>query len=154
MSNEANTPLSPVVFLSHGGGPLPLLGDAGHQHLLSFFKEIAPTLGKPAAIVVVSAHWEERLPTITSGVAPALIYDYYGFPKESYAIQYPAPGSPALADRLLHLLKKDGIAAKLDDQRGFDHGLFVPLKLLFPMPPFPVCNYPWSIVCSPNCISR
>jgi 4,5-DOPA dioxygenase extradiol len=131
MSTSANTP-SPVLYLSHGGGPLPLLGGAGHQNLINFFRDITPTLGKPSAILVISAHWEASTATITSGATPSLIYDYDGFPKQAYDIQYPAPGSPLLANQIFNLLKTAGIAAILDDQRGFDHGLFVPLKLMYP----------------------
>lgn len=124
--------LSPVLFFPHGGGPLPLLGDKGHESMVSFLKEITPDLGKPSAILVISAHWEEDLPTITSGETPALIYDYYGFPDESYEIQYPAPGSPDIATKIHTLLNEHGIDAALDDQRGFDHGMFVPLKIMYP----------------------
>jgi aromatic ring-opening dioxygenase catalytic subunit (LigB family) len=132
MASQANIPPSSVLYLSHGGGPLPLLGDAGHRNLIGFFREITPALARPAAILVISAHWEERKPTITSGALPALIYDYYGFPKESYEIEYPASGSPELADKIFNLLKSAGIDAELDGRRGFDHGLFVPLKLMYP----------------------
>jgi 4,5-DOPA dioxygenase extradiol len=132
MSRESNILPSPVLFLSHGGGPLPLLGDKGHQEMVNFIKEITPTLGKPSAILVISAHWEADQPTLTSGTFPSLIYDYYGFPKESYEIKYPAPGSPELANKIFNLLGNVGIEAKLDDHRGFDHGLFVPLKMMYP----------------------
>ena len=121
-----------VLFLSHGGGPMPLLGDEAHIAMVDCLKNISASIKKPSAIVVVSAHWEADLPTITSGANPSLIYDYYGFPAESYRIQYPCPGEPLLADRIHHLLEGAGIAARLDDQRGFDHGLFVPLKIMYP----------------------
>lgn len=124
--------LSPVLFIPHGGGPLPLLGDKAHDGMVTFLKDITPKLGMPSAILVVSAHWEEDKPTITSGKLPSLIYDYYGFPDESYEIQYPAPGHPDLAKTIHHLLEQHDIDAVLDDQRGFDHGLFVPLKIMYP----------------------
>jgi len=128
MMNSAGS----VIYLSHGGGPLPLLGDPAHQDMLSVFAKISAVLSKPSSILVISAHWEESQPTITSGVSPGLIYDYYGFPEASYAIPYPAPGNPALAHKIHALLQNQGIAVKLDDRRGFDHGLFVPLKILYP----------------------
>ena len=78
--------LSPVLFLPHGGGPLPLLGDVNHQEMLKFMQEIIPSLGTPESILIISAHWEEELVTITSGKNPSLIYDYYGFPEESYQL--------------------------------------------------------------------
>ena len=131
MSNEAGQSGS-VLYIPHGGGPLPLLGHPGHQDLVDFLFEITPKLGQPSAIVVISAHWEAPVVTITSGKSPQLIYDYYGFPEEAYKIKYPAPGAPELAKQIFHLLKQDGIEAKLDEQRGFDHGLFVPLKLMYP----------------------
>lgn len=123
---------APVLFIPHGGGPMPLLGEEGHLKLISFLKKIPSELGNPQAIILISAHWEEVVPTITSGSAPNLIYDYSGFPEESYQIQYPAPGSPELAEKVFQQLKKNGIDAKLDSKRGFDHGLFVPLKLMYP----------------------
>ncbi len=124
--------LSPVLFIPHGGGPLPLLGDQSHQEMIDFLKSITPELGKPDTILIISAHWEESCVTITSGESPSLIYDYYGFPDAAYDITYPAPGDPELANTLFKLLKDQGIDARLDGQRGFDHGLFVPLKIMFP----------------------
>ncbi|EXJ16497.1 DODA-type extradiol aromatic ring-opening family dioxygenase [Imhoffiella purpurea] len=121
-----------VLFLSHGGGPLPLLGDRAHEEMVDCLKHIAAKYPKPSAIVLVSAHWEEKIPTITSGSRPDLIYDYYGFPEESYEIQYPCPGEPRLAEKIHGLLDRAGIASRLDAKRGFDHGLFVPLKLMYP----------------------
>jgi len=132
MSNQMDNQLSPVLYFPHGGGPMPLLGDSGHKNMIDFLQAITPTLGNPSAILVISAHWEENIATITSGKAPSLIYDYYGFPEESYQIKYPAPGDPILAQNIFQLLQKSGISAKLNNQRGFDHGLFVPLKIMYP----------------------
>jgi aromatic ring-opening dioxygenase catalytic subunit (LigB family) len=132
MNNEANNLRGSVVYLSHGGGPLPLMGDKGHQNMIDFIRNVTPTLIKPTAILVISAHWEEIKPTITSGMFPSLIYDYYGFAKEAYEIKYPVSGAPELANKIFNLLGSAGIDAQLDDQRGFDHGLFVPLKLMYP----------------------
>lgn len=121
-----------VLFISHGGGPMPLLGDPGHREMVDRLTEMAGKLRKPSAILVVSAHWEASVPTITSGANPPLIYDYYGFPPEAYDIEYPCHGEPELARQIHRVLEKAGISAQLDDQRGFDHGLFVPLKLMYP----------------------
>jgi len=140
MKNESNNTsydnligkLSRVLFIPHGGGPLPLFGDKGHQAMVSFLKNITPRLGTPSAILVISAHWEEEQVTITSGKSPALIYDYSGFSAESYTIKYPALGDPELANEVYNLLKDSGIKAKLDNSRGFDHGVFVPLKIMYP----------------------
>lgn len=121
-----------ALFLSHGGGPMPLLGDAGHREMVACLEHIASAIPRPDAILVVSAHWEEQVPTITAAKNPSLIYDYYGFPEESYDIQYPCPGDPPLAGDVHQLLGNAGIEARLDEARGFDHGVFVPLKIMYP----------------------
>lgn len=126
-----------VLFISHGGGPLPLLGDEGHKEMVQNLKLIASKINKPSAILVISAHWEANIPTITSGSHPSLIYDYYGFPEESYDIQYPCPGEQGLAKQVQGVLGDKGIQASLDEQRGFDHGLFVPLKIMYPQADIP-----------------
>lgn len=128
---------STVLYLSHGGGPLPLLGDAGHQEMVTLLQDIAAQLPGPDAILVISAHWEEAVATITAGTQPELIYDYYGFPDESYEIQYPCPGEPVLAARVEQVLGEQGITARLDENRGYDHGLFVPLKIMYPQADIP-----------------
>jgi 4,5-DOPA dioxygenase extradiol len=127
-----------TLFLSHGGGPLPLLGDPKHQEMIDILKNISNNhIRKPSAILVISAHWEEAIPTITSKPDPELIYDYYGFPEESYQIKYPAIGAPHLAAIVHDCLKEAGIDAKEDPNRGFDHGLYVPLKLMYPLADIP-----------------
>lgn len=128
---------SNVLFISHGGGPMPLLGDPGHREMVVQLTEIASILPKPSAILVISAHWEEAVPTITSGGTPSLIYDYFGFPPESYDIKYPCLGEPVLAEQVYDVLEKAGISARLDERRGFDHGVFVPLKLMYPQADIP-----------------
>lgn len=120
-----------IVYISHGGGPMPLLGDPDHEAMVKTLKEIAAAMDKPRAILVISAHWEAHLPTVTSGKNPGIIYDYSGFPKEAYDIQYSAPGEPELASSVVSALKGNGIKAMKDQQRGFDHGLFVPLKIMY-----------------------
>lgn len=137
MMNPISPALSPVLYLPHGGGPLPILGDKGHEEMVSFLKGIVTKLGEPSAILVISAHWEEEHATIISNSHPEIIYDYYGFPAEAYTIQYAAPGDPELAKEIYALLMANGIPAKLDEQRGFDHGLFVPIKLMFPQARIP-----------------
>ncbi len=121
-----------ALFLSHGGGPLPLLGDKNHAEMIACLQQISKKIKKPSAIVVISAHWEEDMVSLTSAPSPPLIYDYYGFPEESYTIQYPCPGEPALAKLIHDALAQDNIASRLDDSRGYDHGLFVPLKIMYP----------------------
>ena len=121
-----------ILFISHGGGPMPLLGDAGHVEMVQCLQDFALQIPKPSAILVVSAHWEAKHATVTSATAPELIYDYSGFPPESYAIKYPAPGAPDLADDIVQALTAAGIDAAKDHQRGWDHGVFVPLKIMYP----------------------
>ena len=121
-----------VVYLSHGGGPLPILGDPGHAAMVEFMRRLGPQLRRPEAILTVSAHWEERVPTVQGGAAPDLLYDYYGFPEASYHLTYPAPGDPALAARVVDLLTVNGVTSGIDYERGFDHGLFIPLMLMVP----------------------
>jgi aromatic ring-opening dioxygenase catalytic subunit (LigB family) len=121
-----------TLFLSHGGGPMPLLGDASHQEMIDCLQKITTKINKPSVIILISAHWEENIPTITSGLSPNLIYDYYGFPEESYNIKYPCIGKPLLAKQIQKVLVNAGIEAKLDEHRGFDHGVFVPLIIMFP----------------------
>lgn len=126
-----------VLFLSHGGGPLPLLGDPGHARMVTCLESIASMLPRPDAIVVVSAHWEAPVATVTTGATPSLIYDYYGFPESAYRITYPCTGNPPLAQTLLDLLKAGNVPEQGDEERGFDHGLFVPLKILYPQADIP-----------------
>jgi len=132
MANLTNKQLARILYLPHGGGPLPLLGDPGHARMRRFCREVTSELGKPEAILLISAHWQAPQPTVTAAARPALIYDYYGFPPLAYKITYPAPGAPELAGKVQQLLAEAGIAARLDQQRGFDHGMYVPLKLMYP----------------------
>lgn len=129
----------PVVFLPHGGGPWPFvdlrIGSKSEQAALAaYLRSVArvPQV-RPKALLVISAHWEEAEPTLMTHDSPPLLYDYYGFPPESYAITWPAPGSPpALTRRVRELLSAAGIESHENEQRGFDHGTFVPLKLAYP----------------------
>lgn len=121
-----------ALYIPHGGGPLPLLGDPGHAELAQRLRELGRDLGRPAAILVISAHWEESEVRVTSRPAPGLLYDYYGFPEEAYRIRYPVPGDPALAGRVLKALAAGGIPARPEEERGLDHGVFVPLALMYP----------------------
>lgn len=129
----------PIAFyLCHGGGPLPLLGDAAHQEMITALQAIAGSLPQPQAIVIVSAHWETASATLTAQSRPPLIYDYYGFPEQSYEIEYPCPGDPELAKQIQYALESAGIDVVMDHVRGFDHGVFVPLKIMYPNADIPV----------------
>jgi aromatic ring-opening dioxygenase catalytic subunit (LigB family) len=92
----------------------------------------------PRAVLMISAHWEEREFTVMSHPHPPMIYDYSGFPEHTYHIQYGAPGAPALAERIRGLLQAAGIDARLDATRGFDHGMYAPLAVIYPAADVPV----------------
>jgi 4,5-DOPA dioxygenase extradiol len=129
----------PVIFVNHGGGPMPLMGQQPQlaKHMQEAVKTYIPE--KPKAIVVLSAHWEASPIQITNYDAPLpLLYDYSGFPPETYRYQYPARGSPNLSHRIHDLLQDQGISSELEHKRGFDHGVFVPLKIMFPDADIPV----------------
>lgn len=131
-------PLAPVLFLPHGGGPLPLLGDPGHARLHQFITQLGQNISKPEAILVISAHWETTVPSLTSAINPPLIFDYSGFPAQSYQLTYAAAGAPKLATDIANRLQQSGFAASVDAQRGWDHGVFVPLLMLRPQADVPV----------------
>jgi len=126
----------PVLFLSHGSPMTALGGD----DLAAVWSALAPRLAKPAAILMVSAHWTTRLPMVSGAVRPETIHDFGGFPAELYRLQYPAPGDPALAQRVKQRLSEAGIAAGIDAGRGLDHGAWVPLRALFPAADVPVVS--------------
>lgn len=121
----------PALFVNHGGGPLPLLGRQPHlsHHMTSVVQQHLPPT-PPTSIVVISAHWESDPIRITSHPNPSMLYDYYGFPPETYEYQYPAPGNSALAAKIQTLLHDAELKCELDPKRDFDHGVFVPLMLM------------------------
>lgn len=126
-----------ILYFPHGGGPLPLLDEPRHAAMNVFLREFSHSLDRPDAIVVVSAHWEETQVSITAAAAPPMIFDFYGFPPEAYEYSYPAPGHPELASRVHRLFGEAGIESRLDTERGFDHGLYVPLMLMYPAADIP-----------------
>ena len=116
---------------------------AGDPHawdaMAAYLRGIAADVGtRPRAILVISAHWETERPAVTTAERPALLFDYYGFPEHTYRLEYPAPGSPALASRVRALLAGAGIASDADGARGYDHGVFVPFLLMFPDADIPI----------------
>ncbi len=132
----------PALFIPHGGGPCFFMDwdpPETWEEMAAYLKGIAATLPqKPAAVVVISAHWEEPEFTVMTNPAPSLIYDSYGFPEHTYQIKYPAAGAPALAQKIFGLLEKNGITVRTDVERGFDHGVFIPFKLIFPEADIPI----------------
>lgn len=124
----------PTLFLSHGS-PMHAIesGPAGEA-----WRELGATLPKPHAILMVSAHWETAAPMLSGGERPETIHDFGGFPQELYTLRYPAPGSPALAQRIATLLKDAGFPASVNGCRGLDHGAWVPLRRMHPQADVPV----------------
>lgn len=133
--------LAPALFVNHGGGPMPLLGEKDHLGLTHFLRDDVKkhiNLKEVKAIILVTAHWEESKVTISSGEQHDLYFDYYGFPPETYKYRYDAPGDPELAKRIQATLQKAGIDSKLDPKRGWDHGVFVPMMLINPSADIPI----------------
>lgn len=137
MSTAPTTVRMPVAYLPHGGGPWPFVDigwDLKDADALAAYLRGVKSLPKapPKALLVVSAHWEENVPTVMTSEHPPMFYDYYGFPPASYEIQWPAPGAPAVAARVRELLGAAGFTSASNAERGYDHGTFVPLKLTYP----------------------
>jgi aromatic ring-opening dioxygenase catalytic subunit (LigB family) len=132
----------PTYFVSHGGGPWPWLTGPFRREfdrLERSLAEIARELGaKPKAVLAVSGHWEEDQFTVQSGERPGMVYDYTGFPPETYEIRYSSPGAPDVARRVHDLLRHAGIPAGYDANRGYDHGVYAPLKAMYPGADVPV----------------
>lgn len=128
--------MMPVLFLSHGAPTLPL--DAGETGVA--WRQLAARLDRPSAILVISAHWETPIPTISRAVQPETIHDFSGFPEALYRLQYPAPGAPQMAEVAAELLQRSCIAVQLDDTHGLDHGAWVPLSIMFPQADIPVAQ--------------
>jgi len=132
----------PVYFISHGGGPWSYMEDpsrASYAKLEASLAAMPAQIGStPRAVLMISAHWEEPEFTLMASPRPPMIYDYYGFPDYTYQIRYDAPGDPGLAVRAKSLIEAAGLPAKLDPERGFDHGAFTPLKVIYPRADVPV----------------
>lgn len=134
----------PTIYIPHGGGPCFFMdwtmGPADTWVPMAQWLQglITGLAHRPREILVVSAHWEKPTPTVTTADTPALIFDYQGFPPHTYELTWPAPGSPHLADRVCRHLGAAGIAARPDSSRGFDHGVFVPLKVAIPDADIPI----------------
>jgi aromatic ring-opening dioxygenase catalytic subunit (LigB family) len=132
----------PVYFISHGGGPWSYMEDAtrpAYAKLEASLAAMPAEIGAtPSAVLMVSAHWEEPEFTLMSNPRPPMVYDYYGFPDHTYHIRYDAPGDPSLAARTRQIIEEAGLPARLDPQRGFDHGAFTPLKIIYPRADVPV----------------
>ena len=131
----------PVFFVSHGGGPWPWV-DGMKQMFAKTAQEFAALPARlpaqPKAVLVITGHWEAEQFSVSTAQQPPMDYDYFGFPEHTYRLKYPAPGSPGLAARVQELLAGAGMESRADPQRGFDHGTFVPLSLMYPQADVPV----------------
>ena len=132
----------PTLFVPHGAGPCFFMDwnpPDTWRRMGDFLRGIVAMLpARPTAIVIVSGHWEANAFTVGSGKHPSLVFDYNGFPPHTYRLSYPAPGDPALAARVRTLLADAGLPAADDAQHGYDHGVFIPLKLIAPDADIPV----------------
>lgn len=124
----------PAVFVSHGAPDLPIREGATQTFLRQFHRQIP----QPTAILVVSAHWNTAVPTVSVVSQPKTIYDFSGFPEALYRLIYPAPGAPQLGDRVVQLLREAGLKAEAHPSRGLDHGAWTPLMLMYPEAQIPV----------------
>lgn len=130
----------PCIFIPHGGGPWPWIPSQREQYLgmSQYLQGIPSSLPRaPSAILCISAHWEEAAPTLMSSADPPMLYDYSGFPAETYEVQWKAAGASELAREIAATLQESGVVSKLDAMRGFDHGTFVPLSLSYPKAEIP-----------------
>jgi len=131
--------IMPCTYFNHGGGPMPLMGK--QPEVANWCKEYGDKFKEspPKAIMVVSAHWEEdEVVKVGGSVEHDLYFDYYGFPSETYDYEYPAPGEPTVAAEAVRLLKEANVKVEMDTERGWDHGVFVPLMCMFPEAKIPV----------------
>lgn len=132
----------PSLFIPHGGGPCFFMPDPdgvwrGMEAYLRTLVDRLPE--RPKAILIISGHWETRGGfALTGAEHPGLIYDYYNFPPHTYELTYPAPGAPWLAEQAGALLRAAGLPSAVDPERGFDHGVFVPMKVAFPDADIPI----------------
>ena len=125
----------PVYYISHGGGPWPWMPEshAAYRELAASLARMPAELGRdPKAILMISAHWEEPQFTVQTSPQPGMLYDYGGFPAQTYAVHYRSPGDPALAQRVTELLRSAGLPVAQDPNRGYDHGMFAPMEVMIP----------------------
>jgi 4,5-DOPA dioxygenase extradiol len=145
------TATAPALFVAHAS-PMLALEREGHAAALRGFGKRMP---HPSAITAVSAHWETPGSIrVTAAPQPPLIYDFGGFPRPLYEMTYPAPGSPELASEIVRLLGQAGIPAVAEPRRGWDHGVWIPLRLLFPDATVPVVEVSLPIPRTPDLVAR
>lgn len=126
------TPKMPVLFLGHGS-PMNAIEE---NEFVASFRKLGQTIQKPNAILCISAHWETRGTYVTAVDLPRTIHDFGGFPKELFEVQYPAPGSPELAEETAKVITKTEV--DMDHHWGLDHGAWSVIKHLYPNADIPV----------------
>lgn len=131
---RSNPPNMPALFLSHGAPTLALARGPASD----FLRTLGASLARPRAILVVSAHWEAAEVRVLATAQPATVYDFYGFPAPLYELRYPAPGAVEFAVSVRDALGAAGFPVAIDGERGYDHGAWVPLSLMFPDADIPV----------------
>ncbi|MBF0279736.1 MAG: dioxygenase [SAR324 cluster bacterium] len=134
----------PTLYIPHGGGPCFFMEwkmgpPDTWDRMADWLGGLSEQVGRrPEALLIVSAHWETATLKVTGNKQPPLLFDYYGFPDHTYRLEYDAPGSPELAEKICQLLSKSELPCDPDPERGFDHGVFIPLKLIYPDADIPV----------------
>ncbi|WP_449474217.1 DODA-type extradiol aromatic ring-opening family dioxygenase [Sphingobium chungangianum] len=138
----------PSLYIPHGGGPCFFMdpadpdrpySDPMWQTMQDYLTQLVESLPeRPSAMLIVSAHWEEPVLTVHKGDRPGLLFDYYNFPPHTYSLKWDAPGAPAVADRAAQLLRDAGFPVAEEHGRGWDHGIFIPMKVARPQADIPV----------------
>lgn len=137
----------PSLFISHGSPALILM----ENDTTRFFKQLSTQFNKPKYILVISAHWTTKELQILANDEPFLIYDFYNFPKEMYEMEYPALNPMDNVDDIVKLLEKNNISITKDEDRiGYDHGVWSPLKLIYPKADIPVIQLSLPMSYTPN----
>ncbi|KAL0808434.1 hypothetical protein ABMA28_012896 [Loxostege sticticalis] len=139
MADESSY-FAPSLFVNHGGGPNPVLGVKSNLEFAKSLREVKNYVdfSRLKGILLVTAHWEADIVSISSGEKHELLFDYYNFPPESYEYKYGGRGDPILARKVYDALSKEGIPSRLDDKRGWDHGVFIPMMLIRPEADIPI----------------
>jgi aromatic ring-opening dioxygenase catalytic subunit (LigB family) len=135
----------PTFMIAHGGGPCffmdPRAGETPGlwDEMAAHLRNLDANIGRrPDAVLVISAHWECDVPTVHGAAAPTLLYDYFGFPDHTYRLTYPVQGAPAVGARVQVLLQAADIESAVEYERGLDHGVFIPFKLIYPDADVPI----------------
>ncbi|MDI2090908.1 DODA-type extradiol aromatic ring-opening family dioxygenase [Commensalibacter oyaizuii] len=131
----------PAFYIPHGGGPCFFMDDPHDvwTNMGNFLHKLPQSLPcLPSAIIIISGHWENAPIRIQNAAHPSLYYDYYDFPEHTYQLKYPANGHPQLAQKIKNLFDIHGIKAEFEHERGWDHGVFIPLKVIFPNADIPI----------------